>query len=77
MVRYVDSSYFFASEIPEGLFAGCILVHSRNPPLASLLSRQGKNMKLQELLEQLFSEGFRYFCFAYKGQIYEIVDVAK
>lgn len=66
--------YFAPSECPVGTFAGTVMVWDAvTPTVRFLYSERGlKFTSSQDFYRSLWERGFRYYKYAYKGQMMEI-----
>lgn len=66
--------YTAPSQCPAGQFAGTVMVwDSESPKLIFLYSRRGEKFKNhQEFYKALWDQGFRFFKFAYRGQMFKL-----
>lgn len=78
MIKVQENHEFFApSNVPVGTFAGTVMHwDAAKPPQLFLYSERGnKFTSSQAFYQSLWDRGFRYFKYAYRGQMFEIKKV--
>jgi hypothetical protein len=74
MIKIRDCEICFPSQCPEGTYAGTVIVwEASNPVLTFLYSESGQKFtNSREFYQSLWDRGFRYFKYAYHGQMKEL-----